>query len=413
MLLLRFSRLLQLATRALHPSLDISSMVIGGRDEWKLEPKAVIKRALSIDGCKHIAPTKDDAIETSPLLSFLVGMDRRDVEQLARIYVFCDTGTVAICRILLGEVRKTFRKHVSSLDAVERILREPPALTTIDDSLVALNKTNDTSLKAELELADVGIAILQGEREKLVHHLESIAEVAARTPANPDVSESELSLQGLEFQFSLPPQPMKHVDQCLREINAMGKIVRSVATNGKGTVFLYGNGGVAYTPNIPRPLYHKLSQLRSSSLTHRPSYVALGTRDRYFCAFHDGSFTFKGPKGLDRDLKKIRKPPLSVAFGSSFDTYFLVFHDGSWKYQGRGIPVELEDKLIARQERDDLVCVNLGPQGEWFLRASNGRMWWGNVSGELDAALSELLDQGHYLNRIDFGDDGSYFISYD
>jgi hypothetical protein len=41
------------------------------------------------------------------------------------------------------------------------------------------------------------------------------------------------------------------------------------------------------------------------------------------------------------------------------------------------------------------------------------QMWWGGIHSELDAAIQDLLDAGHYLHFLDFGDDGSYFVSYD
>jgi hypothetical protein len=218
---------------------------------------------------------------------------------------------------------------------------------------------------------------------------------------------------GMEFQFSLPASSMKHVDQCLSDINSMGKYIRGVATNGKGTVFLYGNGGVAYTPHIPRPLYHKLSKLRSSPAHARPSYVSLGTRDRYFVSFQDGAHVFKGPKGLEKELKKLEKAPRSVAFGSTWETFFIVLADGSWTFQGRGIPAGLERKLLDREDSPDLSAVTLGPDGEaWFMKAENGRMWWGGVTDELDDNIQELLTHG-CLNYLDFGEDDSYFVSYD
>lgn len=245
-----------------------------------------------------------------------------------------------------------------------------------------------------------------GERERLVNHLDSlqqhhtllsnnasvqsqpIGSPAAQPPGNPggpspsanpsspgEESFATVGLSGLEFQFSLPPESMKDVDQCLTDIHSMGKLVRKVATNGRGSVFLYGNGGVAYTPNVPKSLYHRLSQLRHSSYESRPAYVSLGSRDRYFCSFHDGSHAFKGPKGLDRELRKLKKPPSSVAFGSTYDSFCLVFKDGSWKIGGRGIPTDLQDRL---QGRKDIHTVTLGPEGEWFLKLKNGTMWWGS-----------------------------------
>ena len=222
---------------------------------------------------------------------------------------------------------------------------------------------------------------------------------------------------GMEFQFSLAAGPMKHVDQCLHDIRKMNKLVRGVATNGVGTVFLYGNGGVAFTPNIPRALYHRLSQLRTSRVhANRPAYVSLGTRERYFVAFHDGSFSYKGPKGLDRELRKLTTPPASVAFGGSYDTFLIVYHDGTWKHSGKGVPAGLEGEL--RRQRDagrPLSCVSLGPAGEWFLRsaAGDGQVRWGGAGSELDGALRRLIAAGRAVYFVDFGENSSYFVSYD
>jgi hypothetical protein len=370
---------------------------------------------------------------SSSMCSFLVGchgegpsnnhhasaMLGRKEEDLARITVYCDTGTVATSRILNGSVRSTFRKNVTSLDVIERALRNPSELPKIDWQLVSLSEENEMSsvpadhpsksVAKNLELIDVGMAILRGEREKLVQHITTLENA---TPRKKEGSSARAS--GMEFQFSLAAGPMKHVDQCLNDIDKMGKLVTGVSTNGVGTVFLYGNGGVAYTPSIPRALYHRLSQLRNSKVhASRPAYVSLGTKERFFVAFHDGTFSYKGPKGLDRELRNISTPPVSVAFGTNFDTFFIVFDDGSWKYQGKGIPADLEEKLTARKELTELACVNLGPSGEWFLRAQSGGVGWGGVSDDMEEAIQELLEEGHYVRFLDFGESSSYFVSYD
>lgn len=374
----------------------------------KLDPDAVRRRGLDMPLCELIPVRGEPGV-----VSFLVNQE-------ARVTIYCDTGTVSIGRVATWEkkptIRRIFRRNVTQLDVVERFLRDPPHLTSIDSSLMIHDEelnTNENikqikSLQSNLELMDVGIAILEGEREKLKDHVQYLQ------PIEPPRSNANNDAEGMEFQFSLPAEPMKHVDQCLRDIAGMGRLVKSVSTNGKGTVFLYGNGGVAYTPSIPRPLYHKLSQLRKTkNRESRPSYIALSTRDRFFVSFHDGTFAYKGPKGLEKELRKAKQPPASVAFGTTYDTFFVVFTDGSWKYEGRGIPVELELKLEAREDRADLKCVNLGPAGEWFLRARNGRMWWGGISDEMDQSIQTLLDDGHCLSFLDFGESGSYFISYD
>jgi hypothetical protein len=509
--------------------------------------------------------------------------------ELARVTIFLDTGTVCTSRVAPfdSKVRHVFRRNVTTLDAIERLLKYPPSLTPIDHTIVGLNDDenddddedeseeeddddveNDENqhgavmvkdpirvLRAELELADVGVAILEGEKAKLEHHLQSLVEqqqqqqpaatkqleaapyqtqpnptppfgaatltppkatptpttavqVAAaaavgtsavkakavppsamiaqqkdpssalvggaagpapkppppaatlgwnpqpRVPAHPPAQQLQPSSPaasiasssnannvavvtkdiGMEFQFSLSASSMKHVDQCMSDITGMNKLIRGVATSGRGTVFLYGNGGVAYTPNIPRPLHHKLSQLRSNTkMSSRPSYVSLGSKDRFYCAFHDGTYCLKGPKSLEKELKRcfaasvsavaavppmlqphvppLSHMPVSVAFGSTWESWFVVFSDGSWKFQGK-IPNDLSHKLASRKDRGDLVRVTLGPSGEWFVKARNGRMWWGGLTDAADASIQRLL-KDHELCFLDFGEDGSYFVSYD
>ena len=75
--------------------------------------------------------------------------------------------------------------------------------------------------------------------------------------------------------------------------------------------------------------------------------------------------------------------------------------------------MELEEKLSASKERTELSCINIGPSGEWFMRSQDGRVAWGDISEEMDEASQELLDEGHVVNFLDFGENGSYFVSYD
>lgn len=407
-------------------------------ENLKLDPNAVRLRASFIPGCLEIksatSSIKDHSIDES-VCSFLVGcqgeprttfggsitnpfIERKPCE-LARITVYCDTGTVTTGRVQGGIVRHSFRRNITSLDVVERCLRQPVELPAIDWSLIGQNDQTpaETTIlpSNNLDLLDVGIAILSSEKDKLVRHEKSLDNSNRKKEAKEfEIPPSASS--GMEFQFSLAAGPMKHVDQCLNDINRMGKFVRWVATNGVGTVFLYGNGGVAYTPSIPPMLYQRLSQLRSSKMhSSRPSYVSLGTKDRYFVSFYDGSFNYsKGPKGLDRELKKQTMSPLSVAFGSSYDSYFIVFQDGTFKYQGRGVPGDLVARLSAHMGQVLLLSsVSLGPSGEWFIRSNDGQVGWGGVTKEMDVAIQDLLDNGHSIHFLDFGENGSYFISYD
>lgn len=353
--------------------------------EGKLDPSAVRKVAQEIPSCREFGSLEDDSV-----LSF-VFVEKNNV---ARINVYTNSGTIGTCRVLNGQVREIFKRNVSSTNALKRILSSPPTITTMKES--SFDEGFDKA-----EMAVVGMHILLEEQQKLKAHIEA---------ATLALEEREQDVSGMDFEFGLPSKVMKQVEQCLQDILDMGRYVTCVATNGRGAVFLYGVGGVAYTPGIPKALHSKLKSLKRNNTT-RPSYVAIGSRDRYYVAFHDGTADWKTSKNLDKCLKRRQVTARSVAFGDKYDSWFVVFDDGSWEC--RSIPDELTDKLSDRLDRPDLVCVTLGPSGEWFLRAKNGRMWWGGISEELDEMIQSLLESNRFLNFLDFGDDGTYFLSYD
>mmetsp|Transcript_17579 Transcript_17579/g.26640 ORF Transcript_17579/g.26640 Transcript_17579/m.26640 type:complete len:391 (-) Transcript_17579:66-1238(-) len=364
---------------------------------------------------------KEIATQGEQVLSFLVGMHSKDTLQRFNIYI--ETGTVGCASVMNEEYRESFRRNLTSTDALAKALRDPPKHARLDDGLGEENNAiGARDLTHKIELAEVGVCILMAERDKLTEHAKSLEGVDHGEDDDTEYqsddgtecdSDDANTMAGLEFDYSLNEDVLLQTDQCLEDIAKMGKQVNSVSTNGKACVFLYGNGGIAYTPNVPKPLYSKLQSLRTNPKATRPAYIALGTRDRYHVSFLNGTFDWKGSKSLGQVLKKLRHPPRCVAFGPSYDTFFIIYHDGSWEYQGRSIPPDLIKKLHDREERPDLVCVTLGPRGEWFLRTENGRLWWGGISDELDELVESLLESDRYLNFLDFGDDGSYFLSYD
>lgn len=245
---------------------------------------------------------------------------------------------------------------------------------------------------------------IECEQTEIATELSSVCDASISTAGG------DPAFGGMEFKFSLPVAAMKDVDTCLIGIHNIGKLVRQVSTNGKGSVFLYGDAGAAFTPDIPEALYTRLSNLRNASFKRRPAYISLGDRDRYFCGFHDGTYAMKGPKGLEKELQGTKKQPVSVAFGSTYETFIVVFADGTWKCGGRGVPVEFVSKLGSRR---DVKSANLGPNGEWFLKLHNEKMCWGGINPDLDRAIEDVLRMGHQISFLDFGDDGSYIVSYE
>tara|TARA_B100001142_G_scaffold93922_1_gene95560 strand:+ start:2642 stop:2803 length:162 start_codon:yes stop_codon:yes gene_type:complete len=52
--------------------------------------------------------------------------------------------------------------------------------------------------------------------------------------------------------------------------------------------------------------------------------------------------------------------------------------------------------------------VSLGPNGEYFVRLENGKMWWGNFDDE-SIYDNDMSDR---ITSIHFGADGTYIARY-
>jgi hypothetical protein len=336
------------------------------------------------------------------VLSFVVG--RHSKESLLRFNIYLQTGTLGCCRVICDQVRECFKPNLSGKDALLKALQNPPKFEVLSQELFG----DEDDLASKMELAEVGICVLMGERDKLQKHLSSLQKALEESSDESD--EDDNTTTGLEFEYSLHEEVSLQADQCLQDIAAMGKQVTCVSTNGKGCVFLYGVGGVAYTPHIPKSLYQKFKSLKGNSKAPRPVYVSISTRDRFYASFLNRTFDWRGPKSLGVVLKKAVAPPRSVAFGANYEAYFVVHHDGSWECSTKGLPKEMDAKL---SEVDNLMCVTMGPRGEWFMRTENGRLFWGGISDELHELVQSLLEHNRYLNFMDFGEEGSYFVSHD
>eukprot|EP00755_Sulcionema_specki_P013875 Sspe_Gene.55166::Locus_30373_Transcript_1_1_Confidence_1.000_Length_1480::g.55166::m.55166 len=176
--------------------------------------------------------------------------------------------------------------------------------------------------------------------------------------------------------------------------------VRCVATNGEGTIFIYDSGRWRYMGYIPPGLY-KLLKGRSGNLP-QPTYVALGSSDRYYIQFADGSAQWVGPDSMTEDVDT--EDVATVAFGAEYDSYFVVYRTGG--YAWCGIPDGLAHLLQSRQDRQDLTCVSLGDLGEWYVAARNGRWWAGG--DDCTNRIPPASKNG--VAFIDFGGQGTYFI---
>ena len=182
--------------------------------------------------------------------------------------------------------------------------------------------------------------------------------------------------------------------------------VTCISTNDDSTVMLYESGSWAYTPGLPTPVYNKLN---GRSLSHPPpTYVSIGTKGRYYIKFANGKSEWVGSDAMGETLHAESRSVQSVAFGSDFESHFIVFSDGWWSYNN--VPLALVAKIGARDRRSDLACVSLGPDGEWYMKANNGKSWWGGVSDRCSNEIKSIKDR---IKFMDFGDDDSYLIRYE
>lgn len=184
--------------------------------------------------------------------------------------------------------------------------------------------------------------------------------------------------------------------------------VTCIACGGMATLMIYEHGGAAWTSTIPTQLDDKLNG-RQRSLSP-PEYVAMGSFDRYYVRFKDGSSDWVGCEDMTKKLNsRSSSSIMSVAFGASWDSFCIVFEDGGFCYQG--LPHELHQLITSRGSKTDLACVSLGPNGEYFIRANDGKGWWGGMSRGNLRDIKRKQGSG-VVKFIDFGDCGTYICRY-
>ena len=191
-----------------------------------------------------------------------------------------------------------------------------------------------------------------------------------------------------------------HVNECF------GETVTSMACGGRATILFYENGGWAWTSGLTNQLHNKLKG-RQRSLPS-PKYVAMGSQDRYYVEFEDGKSQWVGCDAMTNEINNSNRIIKTVAFGEDWDSYFIVYTDGGWSYNN--IPSGLDDLIERRRRKGDLDCVSLGPDGEYFISAKNGKMWWGGMTQEnMNIVAKHKKDD---IRFIDFDDNDCFFVRY-
>lgn len=351
----------------------------------KLSSSEVRKIAKTFSNCREVT----SANESSNTLSFLLANEQNP----ARIQIHCDTGTVITLRIFDKLVRQIF-KHRCALKDVENIFKSPPELSITKLDELQYDDTEGTrDSMSDSQMLDIGETILAAESEALKSHYHSLQK--CRDDAMPEK----------EYACSFPADVMKQVDHILQSSSSGRGRITCAATNGMSAVFLYQNGHWKGTDNVPRNLLRKLLQHKSS-----PTYLSMGSKDRYYASFEDRKKVWDGPKSMDFFF--LKKPVRCVAFGRAVNDIIVVYEDGSWKHFGN-MPSGLNTLLTENGRANNIECITLGANDEYFVKDEAGQMWWGGVSKMVDGVFNEMTEKGKELQFIDFGCmEDSYFMIY-
>jgi predicted DCC family thiol-disulfide oxidoreductase YuxK len=202
--------------------------------------------------------------------------------------------------------------------------------------------------------------------------------------------EAKLAAQkarGVECDFFLSDG--EHVQSCF------DPDVTCVATNGTATILLYTDGSWAYTYDLPTRLYNKLNG-RSRTLP-APTYVALGSSNRYYIQFADGKRDWLGCKDMGEELQD-GDAVSSVAFGGHWESYFVVFASGGWAC--RNVPAGLKAAIESLGEETVPKTETLGSAGQWYLEARDSRAWWDGINKKTIGRIAKHKDSVMF---IDFG----------
>ena len=168
-------------------------------------------------------------------------------------------------------------------------------------------------------------------------------------------------------------------------------------------MMIYDDGGYAHTAGLPHTLYTSLQKLKRNQ-KWTPEYIALGSEERYYLRYDDGTYEWFGNAALKASCAEAdqRQGLESIAFGQSFDSYFIVYGDGG--YISEDAPAELL-KIVGK--RGDLECVSLGSAGEWYIRFTDGSAQWGGLD---DQVLPHIRPLSKRITFIDFGSNLAYFV---
>ena len=335
----------------------------------------------------------------------------------ARINVYYTTGTVGTALEHPSQGSTQLFRRGCNLQEVKAIMSNPRVHTNkgykrrrVDnhaDICSDSTMSEEFALRRGLREMDAELAKLAESRGKILEHLNEMeGATRASALAQAKVEAERLSAQakqelqrarGKNYDFSL-------VHGSVVE-NMWDDNVKCVAMGGdSATLLLYDGGDYAYTAGLCTNLFNKLHHRGRNQ--PKPTYVAMGSMNRYYVRFENGKSEWVGPDGLaDAINSSTSTTPSCVAFGEDWETYFVIFDDGSWSYDWDDIPSDIAGKLKSGVGFD---FVSLGPAGEYFVQFKDLSRW-GGMDGDGMAKVKKVRKR---ITSLHFGANNSWLVRY-
>mmetsp|Transcript_13979 Transcript_13979/g.17332 ORF Transcript_13979/g.17332 Transcript_13979/m.17332 type:complete len:361 (+) Transcript_13979:468-1550(+) len=160
----------------------------------------------------------------------------------------------------------------------------------------------------------------------------------------------------------------------------------------------------AWWSNIPKAL--KTTLRRREYELPAPVYAALGSGDRYFVRYENGSFEWVASKSFSKLIRRFPKVS-QVAFGADWDSYHIVFQDGTQAWNN--IPPQLEKILEKRNDNQPDVCeVSLCPDNPAYFHVVFSDGSW--RSHGIPQVMEKQLYYGHC--KVFFAGKGQCLLTY-
>lgn len=145
-------------------------------DQYQLYTNEVREIAASTPRCKELKTNGYPGV-----LSFML-LDEAD--EPARIQVYCNSGTVGVCRVLNNQVREIFQRKCT-LRQIKEIFHQPMVLASVDPGIFddveqeegrnpESDRDNVKSLRKDEQLVGLGLDIVSSEFDTLMAHFKSL-----------------------------------------------------------------------------------------------------------------------------------------------------------------------------------------------------------------------------------------------